>query len=114
MAVLAALLLILFAASVRGLRSASAAPRWLYLAAATLSGGSVLVAVTAAAIAVAVGRSTWNSWVSGSPTSETVTLWLVLVAAPVLVATCAGLLITAAVLSTRQRHRTNHPSSPPP
>jgi hypothetical protein len=63
-------------------------------------------------VALTAGRDTWNKWVSGSPTSETVTLWLVLIAGPVLLATCCALLLIGAVLRTRQWRRSGQASSP--
>ena len=92
-------------ASVHGLRTAGEGPRWPFLVASTLSGGAILALVMATVIALTAGRDTWNSWVSGSPSSEKVTLWLVLIAGPVLLATCCALLLTGAILRTRQRRR---------
>ena len=105
MLVIAVVMLVVLAASVHGLRTAGAGPRWPFLVASTLSGGAVLALVLARAVALVVGRDTWNNWVSGTPTSETVTLWLVLIAGPVLLATCCALLIIGAVVRTRQRRR---------
>ena len=101
MLVIAALFLVVLGASVLGLRTAGAGPRWPFLVAATLSGGALLALVMATVIALTAGRDTWNSWVSGSPSSETVTLWVVLIVGPVLLATCLALLIVGAVLRTR-------------
>ena len=111
MLVIAAFLLVVVGASVHGLRTAGGGPRWPFLAASTLSGGAVLVLVVATVIALTTGRDTWNSWVSGSQLSEAVTLWLVLIAGPVLLATCCALLIVGAVLRTRQRRRSGQASS---
>ena len=101
MLVIAALFLVVLGASVLGLRTAGAGPRWPFLVASTLSGGALLALVMATVIALTAGRDTWNSWVSGSPSSETVTLWVVLIVGPVLLATCLALLIVGAVLRTR-------------
>jgi hypothetical protein len=101
MLVVAALFLVVLGASVLGLRTAGAGPRWPLLLAATLSGGALLLWVTARVIAMTAGRDTWNSWVSGSQSSETVTLWVMLIAGPVLLVTCVALLIVEAVLRTR-------------
>jgi RsiW-degrading membrane proteinase PrsW (M82 family) len=111
MLVIAAFLLVVFGASVRGLRTAGGGPRWPFLVASTLSGGALLALVMAAVIALTAGRDTWNSWVSGSPSSETVTLWVVLIVGPVLLSTCIALLIIGAVLRTRQRRRSGQASS---
>lgn len=111
MLVIAALLLVVFGASMRGLRTAGGGPRWPFLGAAILSGGAILSLVMATVIALAAGRDTWNSWVSGSRSSETVTLWLVLVAGPVLLATCGSLIIIGAVLRTRHRLPSEQASS---
>ena len=100
MLVIAALFLVLLGASVLGLRTADEG-RWPFLVASTLSGGALLALVMATVIALTAGRDTWNSWVSGSPSSETVTLWVVLIVGPVLLATCLALLIVGAVLRTR-------------
>jgi hypothetical protein len=78
-------------------------PRWPFLVVSALSGAALLTMVMATVIAVSAGRGTWNSWVSGSDLSETVTLWLVLVAAPLLLVTCCALLVTGMLLRTRQR-----------
>jgi RsiW-degrading membrane proteinase PrsW (M82 family) len=101
MLVIAALFLVILGASVLGLRRAGGEPRWPFLVASTLSGGALLALVMAAVIALTAGRDTWNSWVSGSQSSETVTLWVVLIVGPVLLATCLALLIVGAVLRTR-------------
>jgi hypothetical protein len=101
MLVIAALLLVILGASVLGLRTAGGGPRWPFLVASTLSGGALLALVMGAVIALTAGRDTWNSWVSGSQSSETVTLWVVLIVGPVLLATCLALLIVGAVLRTR-------------
>jgi len=101
MLVIAALLLVLLGASVLGLRTASGGPHWPFLVASTLSGGALLVLVMATVIALTAGRDTWNSWVSGSLSSETVTLWVLLIVGPVLLATCLAMLIVGAVLRTR-------------
>ena len=101
MLVIAALFLVVLGASVLGLRTAGGGPRWPLLAASTLSGGALLALVMATVIALTAGRDTWNSWVSGSQSSETVTLWVVLIVGPVLLATCLALLIVGAVLRTR-------------
>lgn len=101
MLVIAALFLVVLGASVLGLRTAGGGPRWPFLVASTLSGGALLVLVMATVIALTAGRGTWNSWVSGSQSSETVTLWVVLIVGPVLLATCLALLIVGAVLRTR-------------
>jgi len=101
MLVIAALFLVVLGASVLGLRTAGGGPRWPFLVASTLSGGAILALVMATVIALTAGRDTWNSWVSGSQSSETVTLWVVLIVGPVLLATCLALLIVGAVLRTR-------------
>lgn len=98
MLVIAALFLVVLGASVLGLRTAGGGPRWPLLVASMLSGGALLVLVMATVIALTAGRDTWNSWVSGSLSSETVTLWVVLIVGPVLLATCLALLIVGAVL----------------
>ncbi len=46
-------------------------------------------------------RTAGGGPVSGSQSSETVTLWVVLIVGPVLLATCLALLIVGAVLRTR-------------
>ena len=102
MLVIAALFLVILGASVLGLRTAGGGPRWPFLVASTLSGGALLALVMATVIALTAGRDTWNSWVSGSQSSETVTLWVVLIVGPVLLATCLALLIVGAVLRTRR------------
>lgn len=101
MLVIAALFLVILGASVLGLRMAGGGPRWPFLGASTLSGGALLALVMATVIALTAGRDTWNSWVSGSQSSEAVTLWVVLIVGPVLLATCLALLIVGAVLRTR-------------
>jgi heme/copper-type cytochrome/quinol oxidase subunit 2 len=111
MIVIAALLLVVLGASVLGLRTTGGGPRWPFLAASTLSGGILLALVMATVIALTAGRDTWNDWVSGSQFSETVTLWLLLIVGPALLATCLALLIVGAVLRTRQPRRSGQASS---
>jgi RsiW-degrading membrane proteinase PrsW (M82 family) len=101
MLVIAVLFLVILGASVLGLRTAGGGPRWPFLVVSTLSGGALLALVMATVIALTAGRDTWNGWVSGSQSSETVTLWVVLIVGPVLLATCLALLIVGAVLRTR-------------
>jgi RsiW-degrading membrane proteinase PrsW (M82 family) len=101
MLIIAALFLGVFGASLFGLRTAGGGPRWPFLVASTISGGGLLALVTAMVIASTVGRSTWNSWVSGTQQSETVTLWVVLIVGPILLATSCALLIVGSVLRTR-------------
>jgi hypothetical protein len=105
MLVIAALFLGVLGASVFGLRTAGGRPRWPFLVASTISGSSLLALVMAMVIASSVGRNSWNSWVSGTPLSETVTLWVVLIVGPILLATSCALLLIGTVLPTRQRHR---------
>jgi hypothetical protein len=112
MLVIAVFQLLVLGASVHGLRTAGGGPRWPFQAASTLSGGAVLALVMARVIALTAGRDTWNSWVSGSQSSETVTLWLALIAGPVLLVTCCALLIIGAVLRTRHRRGSEAPSFP--
>src|SRR5215208_5308527 len=109
MVFIAVFLLAVLGASVLGLRTADGAPRWPFLVASAVSGGAILALVMATLIALTAGRDMWNDWVSGSQLSETVTLWLLLVAGPVLLATCLALLIIGAVL--RQRRRSGRASS---
>jgi hypothetical protein len=96
MLVILGLFLVVLGASAYGLRAGGEGPRWPFLVAFVLSGGVILVGLTAAAIAWIGGRGTWNSWASGSQSSETLTLWVVLIVGPVLLATCCGLLIFGA------------------
>ena len=101
MLVITALFLVMLGASVLGLQTAGGGPRWPFLVATTLSGGALIALVMAAVIALTAGRDTRNSWVSGSQSSETVTLWAVLIVGPGLLAICLALLIVGAVLRTR-------------
>ena len=68
-------------------------------------GAATLLVVMTALITLTVGRSTWNSWVSGSQSSETITSWLMVLVGPVLVATCCVPFVVSAVLRTRHRRR---------
>src|SRR3954470_22295613 len=103
MLVIAALLLVVLAASVHGLRTAGAGPRWPYVVATTISGGAAASIAIATVVALLAGRDTWNGWVSGSRSSQTTTLWLGLVVGAGLLATCCALLILGAVLRARAR-----------
>jgi hypothetical protein len=105
MSVAAVLLLAVLGASVLGLRAAGDGPRWPFLIASTISGTVLLALVIAWVIAVATGRDSWNTWVSGTQQRETVTLWLVLVVGPILLATSCVSLVIGLVLRTRQRRR---------
>jgi RsiW-degrading membrane proteinase PrsW (M82 family) len=105
MLVIAVAFLVVVVSSVRGLRAAAGGARWPFLVGASVSGAALLALAAAAVIASTAGRETWNSWVSGTQSSEAVTLWVVLIAGPVLLATCAGLLVLGAVLRSRQRRR---------
>jgi len=105
MLVIAVVFLVLLGASVRGLRTDAGEPRWPFRVASMISGGAILAIVLAAVTAVTAGRDTWNSWVSGSQFSEAVTLWVLLIVVPVLLATCLALLIIGFVLRARHlRH----------
>jgi len=114
MLVIGAFLLVVVGASVRGLRRAGEGTRWPFLVALTLSGGATLTLVMATVIALISGRDTWNDWVSGSPSSEAATLWVVLIAGPALLAACVVLLMIGVVLRNRQRGRSGQPSSTRP
>jgi hypothetical protein len=105
MIVIAALLLVVLGASVLGLRASDGGSRWPFLAASMVSGGALLALVLATVTALTAGRDTWNGWVSGSQLSETVTLWLLLIVGPALLATCLALLIIGAVLRARRPPR---------
>jgi hypothetical protein len=108
MLVVVVLFLLVLGASVLGLRTAGVGPRWPFLIAFTISGAALLALVTATGIALAAGRDTWNSWVSGTQLSEAVTLWVLLIVGPLLLATCVALLIAGAVLRIRERRRSEH------
>ena len=101
MLVVAALFLVMLGASVLGLRRSSQGPRWPFLVAATLSGGAFLALIVATAIGVTAGRDTWNNWVSGSQSSETLTLLAVLIVGPALLVACLALLTVGVVLRRR-------------
>jgi len=111
MFVVVAALLLLFAAALHYLRDTDARPRWPFLVAAALCLGTVLVTLVMAVLALIAGRDVWNTMVSGSRSSQTVTLWLVLVVGPALLATCGGLLVTGGILRIRQRRRSGHAAS---
>jgi RsiW-degrading membrane proteinase PrsW (M82 family) len=101
MLVIAALFLVVLGASAFGLRTAGGGTRWPFLVASTISGGGLLALVMAMVVASTVRRNTWNNWVSGTQLSETVTLWVVLIVGPILLATSCALLIVGSVLRTR-------------
>ncbi|WP_151082209.1 hypothetical protein [Nocardioides cynanchi] len=101
MIVIAALLLVVLGASAFGLGAAGGGPRWPLLVASTISGGALLALAMASAIASTVGRDAWNSWVSGTQLSETVTLWVVLIVGPILLVISGAFLIIGSVLRTR-------------
>jgi hypothetical protein len=103
MSIIALLFLVVFAASVYGLRTAGGEPRWPFAGASMLSGGAILVAVLATVISSISGRDTWNNWVSGSPSSETVTLWMVFIVAPLVLAASLALLVIGTVVRIRSR-----------
>jgi hypothetical protein len=100
MLVLSGLFLVMLGASVLGLRGAGDGPRWPFRVAATLSGGGLLALAMVVVIASTAGGDTWNSWVSGSQSSEAVTLWVVLIVGPLLVVASLALLIVGTVLRT--------------
>jgi hypothetical protein len=106
--VIAALLLVVLAVSRLGLRTVGEGSRWPFLAASTLSGCALLALVVATATALTAGRDTWNHWVSGSAFSESVTLWLLVIVGPVLLATCLALLIVGAILRSRHPRGSRH------
>ena len=85
MLIVAALLLLALGASAHGVRTAGPGARWPFW--------------------LAAGRDTWSSWVSGSPSSEGLTLWVVLVVGPLLLLTCGALLALGTLLRRRQRSR---------
>jgi hypothetical protein len=103
MPVVVALLLIVLAASVHGLRTRGAGPRWPFLLATVVSGGALACLVLATAVALVAGRDTWNAWVSGSAASESVTLRVLLVGGPVVLLSSGALVVVGLLL--RSRHR---------
>ena len=108
MLVVAVLFLVVLGASVAGLRTSGVGPRWPFLIAFTISGAALLALVAAMGIALAAGRESWNSWVSGTQLSEAVTLWVLLIVGPLLLATCVALLISGSILRIRERRRSQH------
>ena len=111
MLLLAAFLLLVLGVSLRGSRTAASEPRWPFLVAAALSGGAFLALVMASVIVLTAGRYMWNSWANGSKSSETVTLWLLLIVGPLLLVTCCALLIIGSVLRTKRRGHSEQASS---
>jgi hypothetical protein len=103
MLIVVVVLLVFLAASAYGLRAAEGGARWPFLVVSVLTGGALVVLVMATLIVLTTGRDTWNGWVSGSQQSETVTLWVLLVALPLLLVTCCALLVTGTILRSRQR-----------
>jgi len=103
MPVVAALLLIVLAVSVHGLRTRGAAPRWPFLLATVASGGALACLVLATVVALAAGRDTWNAWVSGSGSSESVTLEVVLVCGPLVLLGSGSLVVLGLLLRSRRR-----------
>lgn len=98
------LLLVVQGVSVYGLHRGGRVPRWPFWCRPCFGAATLLVVMTAL-ITLTVGRSTWNSWVSGSQSSETITSWLMVLVGPVLVATCCVPFVVSAVLRTRHRRR---------
>ena len=111
MLVIAAVLLVVLGFAVHGVRTSGGAPRWPFLLAALIAGGALSGLVLATVIALGAGRDAWNGWVSGSRSSETVTLWVVLVAGPVILVGCGALVATGLVLRTRHRVASGRASS---
>lgn len=111
MLVVTALLLVVLGVSVHGLRTSGGAPRWPFRLAGVIAGGALSCLVLATVVALGAGRDTWNGWVSGSRSSETATLWVVLVAGPAVLVACSALVAVGVVLRARQRAASGRASS---
>ena len=80
-------------AAVHLARRAWGGPRWIFIAAATLSGAVGLVEVIGAVVAGTVGRGTWNGLVAGSSSSEALTLEALVIGFLLLISSCLLLLV---------------------
>ena len=90
--------------SVRGLRRPSPGKGWPEVTAGVLAGLVVALGVGGALVALAVGRTTWNAWTAGTPSRESVTLSVLVVGFPLLLA-LAALSLVVGRLGARRRRR---------
>ena len=98
----ALVVLALFGMSVRGLRR-NREGWWPFATSATLTAFLFLLGAGGVLVALTVGRPTWNDWTAGTPHRESVTVGLLLVGFPLILALA---LIFFLVGSLRQRrHR---------
>jgi len=89
--------LVLLAVSVVALRRRGS--RRLFVVFATLTAALASATLAAALGALLAGRGTWNSWASGTPHREAVTLTVLLFGLPLLL----GLAVLSVVISIRIR-----------
>jgi ABC-type Co2+ transport system permease subunit len=75
--------------------------RRLFVIFAVLTAALTSLSLAAALVALTAGRGTWNSWVSGTPDQETVTLTVLVVGLPLLL----GIAVLSAIISTLSRRR---------
>ena len=91
------------ALSVYRLRRSSTGSRWPYLASAGLAGLTVVLSAGGVLVALAVGRTTWNGWTAGTPQRESMTLSVLFMGFPLLLALGVLLLLIGSL--SQRRHR---------
>ena len=91
-------------AAVHFARRAGGGPRWVFIAAAMLSGAVGLVEVIGVMVAGMVGHDNWNSLVAGSSSSEALTLEALVIGFLLLISSCL-LLLVGVMLRRHQRAR---------
>jgi hypothetical protein len=94
--------LALFGMSVRRLRM-SREDRWPFVTSATLTAFLYLLPTGGVLVALTVGRATWNDWTAGTPHQESVTLGLLLVGFPLMLALALVFFLVGTL--RRRRHR---------
>lgn len=104
---------VLLVVSARRLRNPRPGQRWPLVAAAALAGLVVALSVGGALAASTVGRTTWNAWVAGSPHRESLTLGLVIVGVPLLLALAVLFLVIDSLADGRRRRRGPRKAHPP-
>jgi predicted permease len=95
------LVLVVFGMSVRRLRR-SRKGRWPFLASAALTGLLVVLSAGGAVVALAGGRGRWNHWTAATPHRESMTLSLLVLGLPTMLALASLLFLLGSLHDRRE------------
>jgi hypothetical protein len=100
-----ALGLVLVVVAVGRLRTSSTGIRWPYGTSAMLAGLMVALSGGGVLVALTVGRTTWNAWTAGTAQRENVTMNMLFLGVPLLLALAVLFLFVGSLSDGRLRRR---------